>query len=71
MLKPNRGRLNSAGGQGRRARSLITSGLLETAAGEYSYPAFMPVAGGMAVSYTWKRQRIAFWRGTGADLAEI
>ena len=37
---------------------------LETEPGEYSYPAIIPAAGGVAVSYTWKRQRIAFWHGS-------
>ena len=37
---------------------------LETEAGEYSYPAVVPTAGGLAATYTWKRQRIAFWMGS-------
>lgn len=37
---------------------------LETEPGEYSYPAVVAVPGGAAVTYTWKRQRIAFWRGS-------
>lgn len=37
---------------------------LETAAGEYSYPSIIPTAVGMAVTYTWNRQRIAFWHGS-------
>jgi predicted neuraminidase len=32
---------------------------LETGAGEYSYPAVIAVPGGVAVSYTWRRERIA------------
>lgn len=36
---------------------------LETAPGEYSYPSIIPASGGVAVSYTWKRERIAFWQG--------
>lgn len=37
---------------------------LETAPGEYSYPAVIAVAGGVAITYTWQRQRIVFWRGS-------
>lgn len=38
---------------------------LETEPGEYSYPAVIPAAGGgVAVTYTWKRERIAFWHGS-------
>jgi len=37
---------------------------IETAPGEYSYPAIIPTAVGMAVTYTWKRERIAFWAGS-------
>jgi len=36
---------------------------IETEPGEYSYPAIIPTAVGMAVTYTWKRERIAFWQG--------
>jgi predicted neuraminidase len=44
---------------------------LETAAGEYSYPAIIPTAGGMAISYTWNRERIAFWRGSVEAIPKI
>lgn len=37
---------------------------LETEPGEYSYPAIIPTAVGMAITYTWKRERIAFWMGS-------
>lgn len=37
---------------------------LEAGEGEYSYPAILPTRTGVAVAYTWKRQRIAFWQGT-------
>ena len=37
---------------------------LETADGEYSYPAIIPTQVGMAITYTWKRERIAFWHGS-------
>lgn len=37
---------------------------LETEPGEYSYPAIIPTARGMAVTYTWRRERIAFWHGS-------
>lgn len=36
---------------------------LETAPGEYSYPAIIPTAdGGLTVTYTWRRERIAWVR---------
>ena len=34
---------------------------LEEEDGEFSYPAIIPTRKGMAISYTWKRERIAFW----------
>jgi predicted neuraminidase len=34
---------------------------LETEEGEYSYPAIIATAKGMAITYTWKRLCIAFW----------
>ena len=37
---------------------------LETGEGEFSYPSVVPTAVGMAVTYTWKRERIAFWHGS-------
>lgn len=37
---------------------------LETEPGEYSYPAIIPTQRGMAITYTWKRERIAFWHGS-------
>ena len=37
---------------------------IETGAGEFSYPAIIPTAIGMAITYTWKRERIAFWHGS-------
>jgi len=37
---------------------------IETNAGEYSYPAIIPVEVGMAVTYTWRRERVAFWLGS-------
>jgi len=36
---------------------------LETAPGEYSYPAVVSIPGGFAGTYTWKRQTIVFWQG--------
>ena len=36
---------------------------LETDAGGYAYPAIIPTGAGMAISYTWRRERIAFWKG--------
>ena len=35
---------------------------LETAPGEYSYPALIPSGSGVALTYTWRRERIAYWR---------
>lgn len=35
---------------------------LEADEGEYSYPAIVAVPGGVAVSYTWQRQRIRCWQ---------
>lgn len=37
---------------------------LESGEGEVSYPAIIPVDGGVAVSYTWRRERIAFCTGS-------
>ena len=42
---------------------------VETGEGEYSYPAIIPTAGGVALTYTWRRERIAFWAGAAKDLA--
>ncbi len=44
---------------------------IETAPGEYSYPAVIPTARGMAVTYTWKRERIAFWHGPVEMLKDV
>jgi predicted neuraminidase len=41
---------------------------LETGAGEYSYPAVVAAGDEIAVTYTWRRQRIAFWRGNAAEI---
>ncbi|MCX5757670.1 MAG: exo-alpha-sialidase, partial [Candidatus Hydrogenedentes bacterium] len=35
---------------------------LETLHGEYSYPAIERTTRGVAISYTWKRERIRCWR---------
>jgi predicted neuraminidase len=37
---------------------------LEEEAGEYSYPAVVATSRGMAIAYTWRRERIAFWHGS-------
>lgn len=37
---------------------------LETEPGEYSYPAIVAKADELYVTYTWKRERIAFWQLT-------
>lgn len=38
--------------------------MLEEAPGEYSYPAIIAHGQSIAVSYTWRRERIAFWSGS-------
>ena len=35
---------------------------LETAEGEYSYPGIVAAGDGVALCYTWKRERIRWWR---------
>ena len=35
---------------------------LETAPGEYSYPAIVSTSRGVAISYTWKRERVRCWQ---------
>ncbi len=37
---------------------------IETADGEFSYPAIVPTSAGIALTYTWRRERIAFWQGS-------
>ena len=37
---------------------------IEADSGEFSYPAIIPTQVGMAITYTWKRERIAFWLGS-------
>lgn len=37
---------------------------IESGAGEFSYPSIIPTRVGMAIIYTWKRERIAFWHGS-------
>ena len=37
---------------------------LESDKGEYSYPAIIATTRGIAISYTWQRQRVAFWHGS-------
>jgi predicted neuraminidase len=41
---------------------------LESGAGEYSYPAVVAAGEDLAVTYTWRRQRIAFWRGSRSEI---
>jgi predicted neuraminidase len=41
---------------------------LETGAGEYSYPSIIPAGDGIAVVYTWRRERIACWSGRVPDV---
>ena len=35
---------------------------LETAKGEYSYPSIVRTTRGIAISYTWKRERVRCWQ---------
>jgi len=37
---------------------------IETGPGEFSYPAVIPTREGLALTYTWRRERIAFWQGS-------
>lgn len=41
---------------------------LETEAGEYSYPAIIALGDQVAVTYTWRRERLAFWSTIKEDL---
>ena len=43
---------------------------LETDEGEYSYPAIITTQTGIAITYTWKRERIAFWQGSIDQISE-
>ncbi len=41
---------------------------IETGEARYSYPAIIPTPDGIAMTYTWRRERIAFWTGSpGAE----
>lgn len=44
---------------------------IETGPGEFSYPAIIPTRTGMAITYTWNRERIAFWHGSVERVPEI
>ncbi len=44
---------------------------LETEAGEFSYPAVIPTALGLAVCYTWNRKNISFWHGSAECIPEV
>jgi predicted neuraminidase len=48
-----------SGDHGKHWKNLVH---LETEAGEYSYPAIVRTTSGVAVSYTWKRERIRCWQ---------
>lgn len=37
---------------------------IETEAGEYSYPAIIPTATGVAITYTHNRKTVAYWHGS-------
>ncbi len=41
---------------------------LESGKGEYSYPSVIAVGDEVAVSYTWRRERVAFWQGSVDDI---
>jgi len=41
---------------------LDVAALEEEVGGEFSYPAIAPIKDGVAVSYTWKRQRVRLWQ---------
>lgn len=43
---------------------------LETEQGEYSYPAIIRTDDGVAISYTWKRERIRVWEVPDAAIGE-
>lgn len=51
-------------------RTWRTWHVLETGPGEYSYPSIIPVPGGVAVVYTWRRERIACWLGAPPDASQ-
>ena len=36
---------------------------IETQPGQYAYPAVIPSGRGVAITYTWRREHIAFWKG--------
>jgi predicted neuraminidase len=37
-------------------------GALETGPGEFSYPAIIQTKQGIAIAYTWARQRVRCWQ---------
>ena len=41
---------------------------IETGDGEFSYPAIVPTAKGIAMTYTWNRERIGFWLGSASRI---
>ena len=43
---------------------------LEDGAGEFSYPSLLATPRGVAVVYTWKRERIAFWHGSPEQIMD-
>jgi predicted neuraminidase len=43
---------------------------LETDEGEYSCPAVIATPRGIALTYTWKRKRIAYWHGSIEQLMD-
>ena len=43
---------------------------VESDDGRYSYPAIIPTRVGMAIAYTWKRERIGFWMGSVEQIPE-
>ncbi len=43
---------------------------IETGDGEFSYPSMIATPRGVALTYTWKRERIAFWHGSLEQLQD-
>ncbi len=41
---------------------------LETDSGEFSYPSVVAQRDTLLVSYTWRRERVAFWQGTADEI---
>ncbi len=44
---------------------------IESGEGSFAYPAIIPVACGMAITYTWNRLSIGFWKGSIEQIPEV